>query len=138
MRLDSLKGYLKQTKNLEIIFHYKNRSFNSAYLSELIGDWNENDPENPGYIAHRFIYQDNQGRVAYDPTSWFYRWLVDLISNKINAWFEKELKERIEKIEKDIEDLNKRCDDLQNQINEINFNNQNSYIFNRLKNLIVS
>lgn len=96
MRLDSLKGYLKQTKNLEIIFHYKNRSFNTAYLSDLISDWNENDPENPGYIAHRFIYQDDQGRIVYDPTSWFYRWLVDLINNKINAWFEKELKERIE------------------------------------------
>ena len=138
MRLDSLKGYLKQTKNLEIIFHYKNRSFNTAYLSDLISDWNENDPENPGYIAHRFIYQDDQGRVVYDPTSWFYRWLVDLINNKINAWFEKELKERIEQMEKDIEDLKKRCDDLQKQIDEINLNNQDTYIFNRLKNLIVS
>lgn len=138
MRLNSLKGYLKQTKNLEIIFHYKNRSFNTAYLSDLVSDWNENDPENPRYIAHRFIYQDNQGRIVYDPTSWFYRWLVDLINNKINAWSEKELKERIEKIEKDIEDLKKRCDDLQKQIDEINLNNQDAYIFNRLKNLIVS
>lgn len=138
MRLDSLKGYLKQTKNLEIIFHYKNRSFNTAYLSDLISDWNENDPENPGYIAHRFIYQNDQGQVIYDPTSWFYRWLVDLINNKINAWSEKELKERIEKIEKDIEDLKNRCDNLQKQINEINLNNQDDYIFNRLKNLIVS
>ena len=138
MRLDSLKGYLKQTKNLEIIFHYKNRSFNNAYLSDLISDWNENDPENPGYIAHRFIYQDDQGRVVYDPTSWFYRWLVDLINNKINAWFEKELKERIDQMEKDIEDLKKRCDDLQKQIDDINLNNQDTYIFNRLKNLIVS
>lgn len=138
MRLDSLKGYLKQTKNLEIIFHYKNRSFNNAYLSDLISDWNENNPENPGYIAHRFIYQDDQGRIVYDPTSWFYRWLVDLINNKIDAWFEKELKERIEQMEKDIEDLKKRCDDLQKQIDEINLNNQDTYIFNRLKNLIVS
>lgn len=138
MRLDSLKGYLKQTKNLEIIFHYKNRSFNTAYLSDLISDWNENDPENPGYIAHRFIYQNDQGQVIYDPTSWFYRWLVDLINNKINAWSEKELKERIEKIEKDIEDLKNRCDNLQKQIDEINLNNQDDYIFNRLKNLIVS
>ena len=138
MRLNSLKGYLKQTKNLEIIFHYKNRSFNTAYLSDLVSDWNENDPENPGYIAHRFIYQDDQGRVVYDPTSWFYRWLVDLINNKINAWSERELKERIEKIEKDIEDLKNRCDDLQKQIDEINLNNQDDYIFNRLKNLIVS
>ncbi len=94
MRLNSLKGYLKQTKNLEIIFHYKNRSFNTAYLSDLVSDWNENDPENPGYIAHRFIYQDDQGRVIYDPTSWFYRWLVNLINNKIEAWYEKELKNR--------------------------------------------
>lgn len=138
MRLDSLKGYLKQTKNLEIIFHYKNRSFNTAYLSDLISDWNENDPENPGYIAHRFIYQNDQGQVIYDPTSWFYRWLVDLINNKINAWSEKELKERIEKIEKDIDDLKNRCDNLQKQIDEINLNNQDDYIFNRLKNLIVS
>lgn len=138
MRLDSLKGYLKQTKNLEIIFHYKNRSFNTAYLSDLVSDWNENDPENPGYIAHRFIYQNDQGQVIYDPTSWFYRWLVDLINNKINAWSEKELKERIEKIEKDIEDLKNRCDNLQKQIDEINLNNQDDYIFNRLKNLIVS
>lgn len=138
MRLDSLKGYLKQTKNLEIIFHYKNRSFNTAYLSDLVSDWNENDPENPGYIAHRFIYQDDQGRVVYDPTSWFYRWLIDLINSKINAWFEKELKERIKKMEQDIEDLKKRCDDLQKQINEIKLNNQDTYIFNRLKNLIVS
>lgn len=138
MRLNSLKGYLKQTKNLEIIFHYKNRSFNTAYLSDLVSDWNENDPENPGYIAHRFIYQDDQGRVVYDPTSWFYRWLVDLINNKINAWSERELKERIEKIEKDIEDLKNRCDNLQKQIDEINLNNQDDYIFNRLKNLIVS
>ena len=138
MRLDSLKGYLKQTKNLEIIFHYKNRSFNTAYLSDLVSDWNENDPENPGYIAHRFIYQDDQGRVVYDPTSWFYRWLVNLINNKIEAWYEKELKNRLNKMEQDIDNLKKRCDNLQKQIDEIKLNNQDTYIFNRLKNLIVS
>ena len=138
MRLNSLKGYLKQTKNLEIIFHYKNRSFNTAYLSDLISDWNENDPENPGYIAHRFIYQDDQGRVIYDPTSWFYRWLVNLINNKIEAWYEKELKDRLNKMEQDIDNLKKRCDNLQKQIDEIKLNNQDTYIFNRLKNLIVS
>ena len=138
MRLDSLKGYLKQTKNLEIIFHYKNRSFNTAYLSDLVIDWNENDPENPGYIAHRFIYQDDQGRVVYDPTSWFYRWLVNLINNKIEAWYEKELKNRLNKMEQDIDNLKKRCDNLQKQIDEIKLNNQDTYIFNRLKNLIVS
>lgn len=138
MRLDSLKGYLKQTKNLEIIFHYKNRSFNTAYLSDLVSDWNENDPENPGYIAHRFIYQDDQGRVVYDPTSWFYRWLVNLINNKIEAWYEKELKDRLNKMEQDIDNLKKRCDNLQKQIDEIKLNNQDTYIFNRLKNLIVS
>ena len=138
MRLDSLKGYLKQTKNLEIIFHYKNRSFNKAYLSDLVSDWNENDPENPGYIAHRFIYQDDQGRVVYDPTSWFYRWLVNLINNKIEAWYEKELKDRLNKMEQDIDNLKKRCDNLQKQIDEIKLNNQDTYIFNRLKNLIVS
>lgn len=138
MRLNSLKGYLKQTKNLEIIFHYKNRSFNTAYLSDLVSDWNENDPENPGYIAHRFIYQDDQGRVVYDPTSWFYRWLVNLINNKIEAWYEKELKNRLNKMEQDIDNLKKRCDNLQKQIDEIKLNNQDTYIFNRLKNLIVS
>ena len=138
MRLNSLKGYLKQTKNLEIIFHYKNRSFNKAYLSDLVSDWNENDPENPGYIAHRFIYQDDQGRVVYDPTSWFYRWLVNLINNKIEAWYEKELKDRLNKMEQDIDNLKKRCDNLQKQIDEIKLNNQDTYIFNRLKNLIVS
>lgn len=138
MRLDSLKGYLKQTKNLEIIFHYKKRSFNTTYLSDLVSDWNENDPENPGYIAHRFIYQDDQGRVVYDPTSWFYRWLVNLINNKIEAWYEKELKDRLNKMEQDIDNLKKRCDNLQKQINEIKLNNQDTYIFNRLKNLIVS
>ena len=138
MRLDSLKGYLKQTKNLEIIFHYKNRSFNTAYLSDLVSDWNENDPENPGYIAHRFIYQDDQGRVVYDPTSWFYRWLINLINNKIEAWYEKELKDRLNKMEQDIDNLKKRCDNLQKQIDEIKLNNQDTYIFNRLKNLIVS
>lgn len=138
MRLNSLKGYLKQTKNLEIIFHYKNRSFNTAYLSDLVSDWNENDPENPGYIAHRFIYQDDQGRVIYDPTSWFYRWLVNLINNKIEAWYEKELKNRLNKMEQDIDNLKKRCDNLQKQIDEIKLNNQDTYIFNRLKNLIVS
>lgn len=138
MRLNSLKGYLKQTKNLEIIFHYKNRSFNTAYLSDLVSDWNENDPENPGYIAHRFIYQDDQGRVVYDPTSWFYRWLVNLINNKIEAWYEKELKDRLNKMEQDIDNLKKRCDNLQKQIDEIKLNNQDTYIFNRLKNLIVS
>ena len=138
MRLNSLKGYLKQTKNLEIIFHYKNRSFNTAYLSDLVSDWNENDPENPGYIAHRFIYQDDQGRVIYDPTSWFYRWLVNLINNKIEAWYEKELKDRLNKMEQDIDNLEKRCDNLQKQIDEIKLNNQDTYIFNRLKNLIVS
>ena len=138
MRLDSLKGYLKQTKNLEIIFHYKKRSFNTAYLSDLVSDWNENDPENPGYIAHRFIYQDDQGRVVYDPTSWFYRWLVNLINNKIEAWYEKELKNRLNKMEQDIDNLKKRCDNLQKQIDEIKLNNQDTYIFNRLKNLIVS
>lgn len=138
MRLDSLKGYLKQTKNLEIIFHYKKRSFNTAYLSDLTSDWNENDPENPGYIAHRFIYQDDQGRVVYDPTSWFYRWLVNLINNKIEAWYEKELKDRLNKMEQDIDNLKKRCDNLQKQIDEIKLNNQDTYIFNRLKNLIVS
>ena len=138
MRLDSLKGYLKQTKNLEIIFHYKKRSFNTTYLSDLVSDWNENDPENPGYIAHRFIYQDDQGRVVYDPTSWFYRWLVNLINNKIEAWYEKELKDRLNKMEQDIDNLKKRCDNLQKQIDEIKLNNQDTYIFNRLKNLIVS
>ena len=138
MRLNSLKGYLKQTKNLEIIFHYKNRSFNTAYLSDLVSDWNENDPENPGYIAHRFIYQDDQGRVVYDPTSWFYRWLVNLINNKIEAWYEKELKNRLNKMEQDIDNLKKRYDNLQKQIDEIKLNNQDTYIFNRLKNLIVS
>ncbi len=138
MRLDSLKGYLKQTKNLEIIFHYKKRSFNTAYLSDLVSDWNENDPENPGYIAHRFIYQDDQGRVVYDPTSWFYRWLVNLINNKIEAWYEKKLKDRLNKMEQDIDNLKKRCDNLQKQIDEIKLNNQDTYIFNRLKNLIVS
>lgn len=138
MRLDSLKGYLKQTKNLEIIFHYKKRSFNTAYLSDLVSDWNENDPENPGYIAHRFIYQDDQGRVVYDPTSWFYRWLVNLINNKIEAWYEKELKNHLNKMEQDIDNLKKRCDNLQKQIDEIKLNNQDTYIFNRLKNLIVS
>lgn len=138
MRLNSLKGYLKQTKNLEIIFHYKNRSFNTAYLSDLVSDWNENDPENPGYIAHRFIYQDDQGLVVYDPTSWFYRWLVNLINNKIEAWYEKELKDRLNKMEQDIDNLKKRCDNLQKQIDEIKLNNQDTYIFNRLKNLIVS
>lgn len=138
MRLNSLKGYLKQTKNLEIIFHYKNRSFNTAYLSDLVSDWNENDPENPGYIAHRFIYQDDQGRVIYDPTSWFYKWLVNLINNKIEAWYEKELKNRLNKMEQDIDNLKKRCDNLQKQIDEIKLNNQDTYIFNRLKNLIVS
>lgn len=138
MRLDSLKGYLKQTKNLEIIFHYKKRSFNTTYLSDLASDWNENDPENPGYIAHRFIYQDDQGRVVYDPASWFYRWLVNLINNKIEAWYEKELKDRLNKMEQDIDNLKKRCDNLQKQINEIKLNNQDTYIFNRLKNLIVS
>ena len=138
MRLDSLKGYLKQTKNLEIIFHYKKRSFNTAYLSDLVSDWNENDPENPGYIAHRFIYQDDQGRVVYDPTSWFYRWLVNLINNKIEAWYEKELKDHLNKMKQDIDNLKKRCDNLQKQIDEIKLNNQDTYIFNRLKNLIVS
>ena len=138
IRLDSLKGYLKQTKNLEIIFHYKKRSFNTAYLSDLVSDWNENDPENPGYIAHRFIYQDDQGRVVYDPASWFYRWLVNLINNKIEAWYEKELKDRLNKMEQDIDNLKKRCDNLQKQINEIKLNNQDTYIFNRLKNLIIS
>lgn len=138
MRLDSLKGYLKQTKNLEIIFHYKKRSFNTTYLSDLASDWNENDPENPGYIAHRFIYQDDQGRVVYDPASWFYRWLVNLINNKIETWYEKELKDRLNKMEQDIDNLKKRCDNLQKQINEIKLNNQDTYIFNRLKNLIVS
>ena len=88
MRLASLIGYLKQTKNLEIIFHYKNRSFNNAYLSDLISDWNENNPENPGYIAHRFIYQNDEGKIICDTTSWFYKWLINLIKNKIEEWYD--------------------------------------------------
>lgn len=136
MRLASLIGYLKQTKNLEIIFHYKNRSFNNAYLSDLISDWNENNPENPGYIAHRFIYQNNEGKVICDTTSWFYKWLINLIKNKIEEWYD--LTNRLTQIQKDIDALNKRCDWLQKQIDTINSNNQNNYIFNRLKNLIVS
>lgn len=136
MRLASLIGYLKQTKNLEIIFHYKNRSFNNAYLSDLISDWNENNPENPGYIAHRFIYQNDEGKIICDTTSWFYKWLINLIKNKIEEWYD--LTNRLTQIQKDIDALNKRCDWLQKQIDTINSNNQNNYIFNRLKNLIVS
>lgn len=138
MRLNSLKGYLKQTKNLEIIFHYKNRSLNNAFLSDLISDWNENDPENPGYIAHRFIYQDNNSLIHYD--LWFYKWLTELINSKISEFYDTDLKDRIAQIEKDIEDLKKRCDDLENRIAFIEGNNERSenYFLNRLKTLIVS
>ena len=41
-------------------------------------------------------------------------------------------------MEQDIDNLKKRCDNLQKQIDEIKLNNQDTYIFNRLKNLIVS
>lgn len=131
MNLNRLIGYLRQAKNLEIIFHYKNRRLNSSFLQDTISDWNQNDSESSSYIAHRPIYKTNSGAITWDDP-WFYNWLVSLIENKIlNAYLKiKDLMDKIDQMEKDIEDLKKQ---IQNIIDQ----NQKYYL-QRLNSLIVS
>ena len=61
MNLARLIGYLRQVKNLEIIFHYKERKISSEFFQDTISDWNVNDPESAQFIAHRPIYKTNNG-----------------------------------------------------------------------------
>lgn len=136
MRLANLIGYLKQTRNLEIIFHYKTRSVNSAFLSDFNGNWNENDPEQPGYIYKRMVYKDDDGKVACE--KWFSDWLVDQIELTINNWILNNLEGRIKKIEQDIIDIKAEIATLKEKIEQIEKNNQDEHLLNRIQTLIVS
>lgn len=138
MRLASLIGYLKQTKNLEIIFHYKTRSLNTTFLSDLVSNWDENDPEQPGYIANRIVYKNNDQTIGYE--LWFYNWLQSVIDERIDYYLTKKynILKRIADLEDAIKAINTEIENIKEAIKNINKNNQDTYLLNRITTLIVS
>ena len=138
IRLANLIGYLKQTKNLEIIFHYKTRSLNTTFLSDLVSNWDENDPEQPGYIANRIVYKNNDQTIGYE--LWFYNWLQSVIDKRIDYYLTKKynILQRITDLENAIKIINKKIGDIEEEIKNINKNNQDAYLLNRISTLIVS
>ena len=138
MRLANLIGYLKQTKNLEIVFHYKTRSLNQTFLSDLVSNWDENDSEQPGYIANRIVYKNNDQTISYE--LWFYNWLQSVINERINYYLVKKynILQRITDLENAIIAINKKIKDIEEEIKNINKNNQDAYLLNRINTLIVS
>lgn len=138
IRLANLIGYLKQTKNLEIIFHYKTRSLNTTFLSDLVSNWDENDPEQPGYIANRIVYKNNDQTIGYE--LWFYNWLQSVIDKRIDYYLTKKynILQRITDLENAIEIINKKIGAIEEEIKNINKNNQDAYLLNRISTLIVS
>lgn len=138
MRLANLIGYLKQTKNLEIVFHYKTRSLNQTFLSDLVSNWDENDSEKSGYIANRIVYKNNDQTISYE--LWFYNWLQSVINERINYYLVKKynILQRITDLENAIIAINKKIRDIEEEIKNINKNNQDAYLLNRINTLIVS
>ena len=138
MRLANLIGYLKQTKNLEIVFHYKTRSLNQTFLSDLVSNWDENDSEQSGYIANRIVYKNNDQTISYE--LWFYNWLQSVIDERINYYLIKKynILQRIIDLENAIIAINKKIGDIEEEIKNINKNNQDAYLLNRISTLIVS
>lgn len=138
MRLDSLKGYLKQTKNLEIVFHYRTRSLNADFMSELIADWDQTDPEEAGYIAHKPVWRDTEGQVHTE--LWFLNWLSALIVEAIENYYNTNIKPRLDDLDKRLNDLENKYNDLANQVKNIQnliTGNFDSYL-KRITSLIVS
>ena len=138
MRLDSLKGYLKQTKNLEIVFHYRTRSLNADFMSELIADWDQTDPEEAGYIAHKPVWRDTEGQVHTEV--WFLNWLSALIVEAIENYYNTNIKPRLDDLDNRLNDLENKYNDLANQVKNIQnliTGNFDSYL-KRITSLIVS
>ena len=137
MRLESLIGYLKQTKSLEIIFHYKTRSLSSKYTSDFMADWNETNEEQTGYIHNKPVWKENSVIYTQD---WFREWLLQFIDGAINRWFQKNLLPRLENIEGRLDDLENKYNALEQRVSnieEVLDISQNTYL-NRIKNLIVA
>lgn len=138
MRLDSLKGYLKQTKNLEIVFHYRTRSLNADFMSELIADWDQTDPEEAGYIAHKPVWRDAEGQVHTE--LWFLNWLSALIVEAIENYYNTNIKPRLDDLDNRLNDLENKYNDLASQVKNIQnliTGNFDSYL-KRITSLIVS
>lgn len=138
MRLDSLKGYLKQTKSLEIVFHYKTRSLNADFMSELIADWDQTEPEEAGYIAHKPVWRDAEGQVHTE--LWFLNWLSALIVEAIENYYNTNIKPRLDDLDKRLNDLENKYNDLASQVKAIQnliTGNFDSYL-KRITSLIVS
>lgn len=138
MRLDSLKGYLKQTKNLEIVFHYRTRSLNADFMSELIADWDQTDPEEAGYIAHKPVWRDTEGQIHTE--LWFLNWLSALIVEAIENYYNTNIKPRLDDLDNRLNDLENKYNDLANQVKNIQnliTGNFDSYL-KRITSLIVS
>ena len=138
MRLDSLKGYLKQTKNLEIVFHYKTRSLNADFMSELMADWDQTDPEEAGYIAHKPVWHDAEGQIHTE--LWFLNWLLALIVEAIENYYNTNIKPRLDDLDKRLDDLENKYNDLAIQVKNIQnliTGNFDSYL-KRITSLIVS
>ena len=138
MRLDSLKGYLKQTKNLEIVFHYRTRSLNADFMSELIADWDQTDPEEAGYIAHKPVWRDTEGQIHTE--LWFLNWLSALIAEAIENYYNTNIKPRLDDLDNRLNDLENKYNDLANQVKNIQnliTGNFDSYL-KRITSLIVS
>ena len=134
MRLDSLKGYLKQTKNLEIVFHYKTRSLNADFMSELMADWDQTDPEEAGYIAHKPVWHDAEGQIHTE------LWLSALIVEAIENYYNTNIKPRLDDLDKRLDDLENKYNDLAIQVKNIQnliTGNFDSYL-KRITSLIVS
>ena len=138
MRLDSLKGYLKQTKNLEIVFHYRTRSLNADFMSELIADWDQTDPEEAGYIAHKPVWRDTEGQIHTEV--WFLNWLSALIVEAIENYYNTNIKPRLDDLDNRLNDLENKYNDLASQVKNIQnliTGNFDSYL-KRITSLIVS
>lgn len=138
MRLDSLKGYLKQTKNLEIVFHYRTRSLNADFMSELIADWDQTDPEEAGYIAHKPVWHDTEGQVHTE--LWFLNWLSALVVEAIENYYNTNIKPRLDDLDNRLNDLENKYNDLASQVKNIQnliTGNFDSYL-KRITSLIVS
>lgn len=138
MRLDSLKGYLKQTKNLEIVFHYRTRSLNADFMSELIADWDQTDPEEAGYIAHKPVWRDTEGQVHTE--LWFLNWLSALVVEAIENYYNINIKPRLDDLDNRLNDLENKYNDLASQVKNIQnliTGNFDSYL-KRITSLIVS
>lgn len=103
---------------------------NSAFLSDFNGNWNENDPEQPGYIYKRMVYKDDDGKVTCE--KWFSDWLVDQIELNINNWILNNLENRIKKIEQDIIDIKAEIQNLKEKIEKIEKENQDKHLLNRI------